>query len=124
MTGFVLRVAIVALGLWLATKILPGLQFDTPGYLLGAALLLGIVNAIVRPIAVLLTLPLTLLTLGLFLLVINAAMLGLVALLLAGFHVSGFWTAVGGALIVSLTGWLASGLIGNNGKVEVLRRRS
>lgn len=124
MTGFVLRVAIVALGLWLATQILPGLHFDTPGYLLGAALLLGVVNAIVRPIAVLLTLPLTLLTLGLFLLVINAAMLGLVALLLAGFHVSGFWTAVGGALIVSLTGWLASGLIGNNGKVEVMRRRS
>lgn len=123
MTGFVLRVAIVALGLWLATQILPGLQFDTPGYLLAAALLLGIVNAIVRPIAVLLTLPLTLLTLGLFLLVINAAMLGLVALLLAGFHVGGFWTAVGGALIVSLTGWLASGLIGNNGKVEVMKSR-
>jgi putative membrane protein len=123
MTGFLLRVAIVALGLWLATQILPGLQFDTPGYLLGAALLLGIVNAIVRPIAVLLTLPLTLLTLGLFLVVINAAMLGLVALLLAGFHVSGFWTAVGGALIVSLTGWLAAGLIGNNGKVEVMKSR-
>lgn len=123
MTGFVLRVAIVALGLWLATYLLPGLHFDTPGYLLGAALLLGIVNAIVRPIAVILTLPLTLLTLGLFLLVINAAMLGLVALLLAGFQISGFWTAVGGALIVSVTGWVASGLIGNNGKVEVMTRR-
>ena len=69
------------------------------------------------------TLPLTLLTLGLFLLVVNAAMLGLVALLLSGFHISGFWTAVGGALIVSITGWLAAGLIGNNGKVEVMRSR-
>ena len=76
MTGFLLRVAIVALGLWLATHILPGLFFEGPGTLLAAALLLGIVNAIVRPIAVVLTLPLTLLTLGLFLLVINAAMLG------------------------------------------------
>src|SRR5688572_25384120 len=123
MTGFVLRVAIVALGLWLATLMLPGLRFDNATYLLGAALLLGIVNAIVRPIAVVLTLPLTLLTLGLFLLVINAAMLGLVALLLSGFQVSGFWTAVGGALIVSVTGWLASGLIGNNGKVEVITKR-
>jgi putative membrane protein len=123
MTGFLLRVAIVALGLWLATLILPGLDFAGPGTLLAAALLLGIVNAIVRPIAVVLTLPLTLLTLGLFLLVINAAMLGLVALLLSGFQVSGFWTAVGGALIVSVTGWLASGLIGNNGKVEVITRR-
>lgn len=123
MTGFVLRVAIVALGLWLATQILPGLSFDKPLTLLAAALLLGIVNAIVRPIAVIMTLPLTLLTLGLFLLVVNAAMLGLVALLLSGFHISGFWTAVGGALIVSITGWLAAGLIGNNGKVEVISRR-
>jgi putative membrane protein len=123
MTGFVLRVAIVALGLWLATQILPGLYFATAGTLLGAALLLGVVNAIVRPIAVVLTLPLTLLTLGLFLLVINAAMLGLVALLLSGFQISGFWTAVGASLIVSLTGWVASGLIGNSGKVEVMRSR-
>ena len=123
MTGFVLRVAIVALGLWLASYILPGLQFDSAGNLLAAALLLGIVNAIVRPVAVVLTLPLTLLTLGLFLLVINAAMLGLVALLLSGFQISGFWTAIGASLIVSLTGWVASGLIGNNGKVEVMRSR-
>ena len=123
MTGFVLRVAIVALGLWLATQILPGLYFASAGTLLVAALLLGVVNAIVRPIAVVLTLPLTLLTLGLFLLVINAAMLGLVALLLSGFQISGFWTAVGASLIVSLTGWIASGLIGNNGKVEVMRSR-
>ena len=124
MTGFVLRVAIVALGLWLATQILPGLYFASAGTLLGAALLLGVVNAIVRPIAVLLTLPLTLLTLGLFLLVVNAAMLGLVALLLSGFSIpGGFWTAVGASLIVSLTGWIASGLIGNNGKVEVMRSR-
>ncbi len=123
MTGFVLRVAIVALGLWLATLVLPGLRFDNATYLLGAALLLGIVNAIVRPIAVVLTLPLTLLTLGLFLLVVNAAMLGLVALLLSGFQISGFWSALGGSLIVSVTGWLASGLIGNNGKVEVMKGR-
>ena len=123
MTGFVLRVAIVALGLWLATLILPGLHFDSAGYLLGAALLLGIVNAIVRPIAVVLTLPLTLLTLGLFLLVVNAAMLGLVAALLSGFQISSFWTALGGSLIVSITGWVAAGLIGNNGKVQVMRGR-
>jgi putative membrane protein len=123
MTGFLLRVAIVALGLWLATLILPGLQFASAGYLLGAALLLGIVNAIVRPIAIVLTLPITLLTLGLFLLVVNAAMLGLVALLLAGFQISGFWTALGASLIVSITGWVASGLIGNNGKVEVMKSR-
>jgi putative membrane protein len=120
MTGFVLRVAIVALGLWLATQIFSGLYFASAGTLLGAALLLGVVNAVIRPIAVILTLPLTLVTLGLFLLVINAAMLGLVALLLPGFQINGFWTAVGAALIVSITSWVASGLIGNSGKFEVM----
>ncbi|HEX2495120.1 MAG TPA: phage holin family protein [Steroidobacter sp.] len=120
MTGFILRVAIVALGLWLATQILPGLRFDSPGALFAAALLLGIVNAVVRPIAVILTLPLTLLTLGLFLLVINAGMVGLVALLLGGFHVSGFWTALGASLIVSVVSWAASGLIGDSGKFELM----
>ena len=124
MTGFILRAAIVALGLWLATEIFAGsLTFESAWTLLWAALLLGIVNAIVRPIAVVLTFPLTLVTLGLFLLVVNAAMLGLVALLLPGFQISGFWTAVGAAVIVSLTSWLASGLIGNSGKVEVMKGR-
>jgi putative membrane protein len=120
MTGFILRVAIVALGLWLATQIFSGLYFESAGVLLAAALLLGVVNAVVRPLAVILTLPLTLLTLGLFLLVINAAMLGLVALLLGGFQVNGFWTALGTALVVSITSWVASGLIGNSGKLEVM----
>lgn len=123
MTGFFLRCAIVALGLWLATKILPGLQFDTAGTLLAAALLLGIVNAIIRPIAVILTLPLTLVTLGLFLIVINAGMLALVAAMLSGFAISGFWTAVGGSLIVSVTSWVACGLIGNTGRIEVISGR-
>ncbi|HEX7011736.1 MAG TPA: phage holin family protein [Steroidobacteraceae bacterium] len=122
MTGFILRIAIVAVGLWLAAQIFSGLHFSGPGSLIAAALLLGIVNAVVRPIAVVLTLPLTLLTLGLFLLVVNAAMLGLVALLLGGFQISGFWTAVGASLVVSVTSWVASGLIGNNGKFEVLRQ--
>src|SRR5690606_26155661 len=120
MTAFFLRVAIVALGLWIATQIFSGLHFDRPFTLLIAALLLGIVNAIVRPIAVILTLPLTLLTLGLFLPVINAGMLGLVALPASGCQISGFWTAAAAALVVSATSWAASGLIGENGRFEVL----
>ena len=120
MTGFFLRAAIVALGLWLAAKVFTGLQFDSAGTLLAAALLLGLVNAVIRPIAVILTLPLTLVTLGLFLVVINAAMLGLVALLLSGFHIGSFWTAIGASLIVSVTSWVASGLIGGNGRIEVI----
>jgi len=124
MTGFFLRAAIVALGLWLATQIFPGLHFAGSGTLIAAALLLGMVNAVVRPIAILLTLPLTILSLGLFLLVVNGLMLGLVAALLPGFQISGLGTAIGSSLIVSLTSWVASGLIGNNGKVEVIRYRS
>lgn len=123
MVGFLLRAAIVALGLWLATRIFSGLSFDQPSTLIAAALLLGIVNAVIRPVAILLTLPLTLITLGLFLLVVNAAMVGLVALVLQGFHISGFWTAVGTSIVISITSWIGSGLIGNSGKVEVIRRR-
>jgi putative membrane protein len=123
MLGFVVRGLIAALGLWLATEWVGGVRLDTATTLILAGLLLGIVNAVVRPVILILTLPLTFLTLGFFLLVINAAMLGLVALLLSGFQISGFWTAVGASLIVSLTGWVAAGLIGNNGKVEVMRSR-
>ena len=120
MMGFLMRAAIVAVGLWLATKIFSGLHFTSPGVLIAAALLLGLVNAVIRPIAIILTFPLTLVTLGFFLLVVNAAMLGLVALILDGFSIAGFWTAVGGSIVVSITSWLASGLIGNNGRFEVM----
>ncbi len=118
-----MRAAISALGLWVASYLLAGLSFDTPTKLLIAALVLGVVNALVRPIAFILTLPITILTLGLFLLVLNAAMIGLVAWLVPGFQVSGFWTAVGAGLIVSLVSWAASSLIGSSGKLEVFNAR-
>ncbi|HUO81344.1 MAG TPA: phage holin family protein [Gammaproteobacteria bacterium] len=108
MRSFLLRLLIGALSLWLAAAIVPGMQITGIGTLFLAALLLGLVNAVVRPIFILLTLPLTLLTLGLFLLVVNAAMLGLVAAMLDGFSLDGFFPALLGSLIVSLTGWLAS----------------
>jgi putative membrane protein len=123
MTGFFLRAAIVAIGLWIATRIFPGLVFAGPGSLIAAAILLGIVNAVIRPLAILLTLPLTLVTLGLFLLVINAAMLGLVALLVPGLKVASFWTALGSSVVVSITSWLASGLIGGNGRIDVIESK-
>jgi putative membrane protein len=78
------------------------------------------VNAVVRPLIVILTLPVTLVTLGFFLLVINALMLGLVAVLLPNLHVAGFWDAFLGSLIISITGWAASSLIGPSGRIEVL----
>jgi len=121
--GFLIRAALVALGLWLAGQLFEGLSFDDPGTLVAAALLLGIVNAVIRPLLLLLTLPLTVLTLGFFILVINAAMLGLVAWMLKGFHIDGFWTAVGTSLVVSFTSWIGSSAIGDSGRVEVYSSR-
>lgn len=125
MLGFLLRLLVVALGLWLASLLVPGIAVHGLGTLLGAALLLGIVNAIVRPLLLILTLPITVLSLGLFLLVINAAMLGLVAWAFDNFSINGFGAALWGSMVVSLTAWLASYFIGPRGRFEiiVLRRR-
>ncbi len=118
---FSARVLIGGIGLWIASAIVPGIHLEGPWTLLAAAFLFGLANAIVKPIAVLLTLPLTILSLGLFLLVINAAMLGLVASLLESFSIDGFFSAVAGALIVSVVGWFASWSIAPDGRVEVIR---
>ena len=120
MPGFWLRILITACGLLLAAQLLDGLHFGGAFSLVFAALVLGVVNAIVRPIALLLTLPITILTLGLFLLVLNGAMLGLAALLVPGFVIDDFWTALLGAIIVSLTGMVANWFIGPKGKVEII----
>jgi putative membrane protein len=124
MTGFVLRALISAVGLWIATYWVSGIRIDDATTLVLAGALLGIVNAIVRPIAILLTLPITILSLGFFLLVVNAGMVALVAAILPGFHIpGGFWSAFGTALIVWITGWIGSWLIGPRGKIDVYVRR-
>jgi putative membrane protein len=120
MAGFLIRLAVGMLGLWVAQAIVPGIHIEGTLTLALAALLLGLVNAVVRPLLVILTLPITLLTLGLFLLVVNAAMLGLVAALLDGFTISGFWAAVLGSVIVSVVTWAASAWIGPSGRFEIL----
>lgn len=120
MPGFLIRMLITAAGLWVASAIVPGLHIEGAGTLIAAALLLGLVNAVVRPLVILLTLPITLLTLGLFLLVINAMMLWIVASLLDGFALAGFLPAVLGSIVVSLTGWVASWYVGPDGRFEIL----
>jgi putative membrane protein len=120
MAGFLLRLLVGALGLWLASELVPGIEVKGLWTLFGAALLLGLVNAVVRPLLVILTLPITVLTLGLFLLVINAATLSLVAWMLDNFTIAGFWPALFGSIVVSVTGWLASYLIGPRGRIEVI----
>ena len=107
------------LGLVLASALIPGVQITGTGSFVLAAVLLGLVNAFVRPVAFLLTLPLTIVTLGLFLFVLNAAMFGLVAALLDDFVVAGFWSAIFGAIVVGVTGTIASWYIGPSGRYEV-----
>ena len=123
MSGFLIRLLIAAAGLWLAQALVPGVEIHGTATLFVAALLLGIVNAFVRPLIVLLTFPITVVTLGLFLWVINAAMLGLVARLLDGFTLRGLGSALLGALVVSLTGWMASWYVGPSGRFEVMMVR-
>jgi len=125
MAGILVRTLIIALGLGLANVLVPGVSIEGALTLVVAALLLGLVNAIVRPLVVLLTLPLTIVTLGLFLFVVNAAMFGLVAAMLEGFRVAGFFSALFGAIVVGLTSTLASWYIGVDGRYDVLivRRR-
>jgi putative membrane protein len=123
-TAFILRALISAIGLWIATRWVSGIRIDNAGTLVLAGLLLGVVNAFVRPILVILTLPITILSLGLFLLVVNTAMLALVAWMLPGFHLyGGFWSAFAAALIVWIIGWLGSWLIGPRGRIDVHVRR-
>ncbi len=108
------------LGLFLASALVPGVSISGAWTFILAAVLLGLVNAFVRPIAFVLTLPITLITLGLFLFVLNAAMFALVAAMLDNFIVAGFWSALFGAIIVGITSTIASWYIGPDGRVEVI----
>ena len=122
MLGFLIRAAIVAIGLWIATLWVPGVAIDRPSTLILGGVLLGIVNSIIRPIAIVLTLPMTIATLGLFLLVINAGMVALVAWMLPGMHIAGFWSAFCTAVVVSLVSVVGSWFIGPTGKFEIAVR--
>ena len=102
LTPFLIHWALTAFALWVASHVFKGMRFSGSGALAVAALLLGLANAIVRPLLVVLTLPLTLISFGLFLLVINAVVLLLVAKLVKGFELDGFWTALWASLFMSL----------------------
>jgi putative membrane protein len=111
---FLTHWAITALSLWVASYIFSGLKFDSTSSLVVSALLLGFANAIVKPLLIVLTLPLTLLTFGLFLLVINALMIQLVAALVRGFKVSGFWTAFFASIFIALLSIVIGSLLGGS----------
>ena len=122
MKGFFYRLVITAFGLWAAATIVPGVDIIGWRALLVSALLLGIVNAVIRPVILILTLPLTVLTLGLFILVVNGISLGIVAWLVPGFQLAGLLSATLGACVVGLTSWFASAFVGGSGRIERIRR--
>lgn len=103
---FVVRAIFAAVGLWLSSVLISGVVFTNLGSLIAAAILLGVVNALVRPVVFVLTLPLTIVTLGLFLLVVNAAMIGLVAMMLGGFALHGLIPGVLAAVVTGVTSWI------------------
>ena len=120
--GFVLRALVNAATIVVASAIVPGIGVDSAAAALLAGVVLGLINALVRPILVILTLPLTLVTLGLFLLVLNGICLALTAWLVPGLHVAGFGPAVLGALVISLVSWLLTAFVSDRGHIERYRR--
>ncbi len=118
--GFLIRVLANALAILAAAYVLPGIEVSGGMALLAAGLVLALINAVVRPILLLLTLPITLVTLGLFLFVLNAFCLWLTSELVKGFEVHGFWPAVFGALVVSVVSWLVNAFLSDRGHVVVI----
>jgi putative membrane protein len=111
LTPFLLHWAITATALWVASHLFKGLHFGSTSALLVSALLLGLANAVVKPLLIFLTLPLTLLSFGLFLLVINALVLLLVAKLVDGFRLNGFWTAFWASIFIALLSWVLGSFV-------------
>jgi len=118
--GFFIQWGITALSLWGASLVFKGIRFSSTSALIVSALLLGFANAVLRPLVVFLTLPITLVTLGFFLLVINALMLLLVAQVVKGFEISGFWTAFFASLFISILS-MALGTLAPNAEMTIYR---
>jgi putative membrane protein len=121
--GFLIRLLANALAILAAAYILPGIEVSGGLSLLAAALVLALINAFIRPILLFLTLPFTLVTLGLFIFLLNAFCLWLTSQLVKGFEVHGFWTAVLGALLISIVSWAVTALLSDRGHVVVITRR-
>jgi putative membrane protein len=121
MLGFFLRWSMNLLALVVAASLIDGIRIRSIGMGILAAGILGVVNAVIRPVVMLLTLPITVLTLGFFTLVVNALMLLLVARLVPGLVIEGFRAAFWGGLIVSLVSWVLNLFVGGDGRVVFIR---
>src|SRR5204863_3497174 len=121
MKHFVFRWAVTTIAVMVASSIIHGIRYDTVAALIGAALLLGILSAFVRPFLLILSAPLILLTLGLFIVVLDGLLLLLVPSVVVGFHVDRFWSAFWGAIVISIVSWaLIAFFRGSDGHVHVL----
>ena len=122
MAAFIIRWFVTTIAVFVATKLVPGIKCEPVGALLGASLLLGIINAFVRPILLLLSLPFIIVTMGLFIFVVNALLLLLVSRIIpAYFQVDGFWHAFFGAIIISLVSWVLSSFFRtSDGKIHAI----
>lgn len=113
MKSFVIRLVTFGIALFITGQLIEGIFFDNIGAIIGAAVVLSIVNALIRPVLLLLTLPLSILTLGLFSFVINGFMLKITAFLVPGMEVAGFWVAVLGALVLAIINSVLNFLVGS-----------
>ncbi len=123
MRGFLVRSLLTMLPVLATAHVVPGIAVDGWVPALGAAIVLGLLNAVVRPLLLLLTCPFIILTMGLFIFVVNAFLLVLTAALISGFHVAGFWSAVFGSILISIISGALNLLVGGTGRVEVITRR-
>ncbi|TLY34725.1 MAG: phage holin family protein [Nitrospirae bacterium] len=121
--GLLTRVLVNALAIFLVANLVPGIEIHGVVSVLAAGLVLGAINAVVRPILLILTFPFTLVTLGLFIFVLNAFCFWLTSVFVRGFEVSGFWSALFGALLVSLVSWVLTAFVSDRGHVEVITSR-
>jgi len=121
MKHFVFRWAVTTIAVMVASSVIHGIRYDTVASLIGASLLLGILNAFIRPFLLILSAPLILVTLGFFILILNGLLLLVVPGVVVGFHVDGFWSAFWGAIVISIVSWILSAFFrGSDGRVHVL----
>lgn len=124
MTGLLIRFVVTGIAVFLATAIMPGIEVQSASAGVAAVIALALLNAVVRPFLYLLSLPFIILTLGLFMVIINALLLQLVSFLVKGFVVQGFWPSVGGAVLISVVSGILNLWISEQGHVEIVIHRS
>lgn len=120
MRGFALRVIVTGIAVLVAAQVIPGVTIDSFAAGVVGVLVLAILNAVVRPLLYVLSAPFIVVTLGLFMIAINAFLLNLASVLVKGFHVDGFWSAVGGAVLISLVSIVANMVVADRGHVQVV----